>query len=90
MKKLSERVEAIADGMELPAEAALGELKLSMVGQGRALVEHHRGVLSFESSCVSVAAKRGRLIFRGDGLYLAAMSAEWLVICGKIQVVEWE
>lgn len=90
MKKLIERVEAIADSMELPAEAALGELKLSMVGQGRALVENHRGVLSLESSCVSVAAKRGRLIFRGDGLYLAAMSAEWLVICGKIQVVEWE
>ena len=90
MKKLIERVEAIADSMELPAEAALGELKLSMVGQGHALVENHRGVLSFESSCVSVAAKRGRLIFRGDGLYLAAMSAEWLVICGKIQVVEWE
>lgn len=90
MKKLIDRVEAMAESLELPSEAMLGELKLSMVGGSRALVENHRGILSFEESCISVAAKRGRLVFRGDGLYLAAMSSENLMICGKIQTVEWE
>lgn len=90
MKKLIDRVEAIAENLELPTEALLGDIKLSMVGGRRALVENHRGILSFESSCVSVAAKCGRLVFRGDGLCLAAMSSECLMICGKIQSLEWE
>lgn len=90
MKKLIDRVEALAENMELPTEAAIGDMKLIVVGGRRALVENHRGILSFESSCVSVAAKKGRLVFRGDGLYLAAMSSDCLMICGKIQTVEWE
>lgn len=90
MKKLSDRVEVLAESIHLPTEAVLGDMKLSMVGGKRALVENHKGILSFESSCVIVAARRGRLIFHGDGLYLAAMSEEWLIICGKIQAVEWE
>ena len=90
MKKLNDRVEALAENMELPTEAAIGDMKLIVVGGRRALVENHRGILSFESSCVSVAAKKGRLVFRGDGLYLAAMSSDCLMICGKIQTVEWE
>lgn len=90
MKKLIDRVEAMAENMELPTEAAIGDMKLIVVGGRRALVENHRGILSFESSCVSVAAKKGRLVFRGDGLYLAAMSSDCLMICGKIQTVEWE
>jgi len=90
VKKLNDRVEVLAENMELPTEAAIGDMKLIVVGSRRALVENHRGILSFESACVSVAAKKGRLVFRGDGLHLAAMSSDCLMICGKIQTVEWE
>lgn len=90
MKSFADRLELLEEKAGLPGETLSGQLKLSVTAGKRALVENHRGILSFESSQVTVAARRGRVILRGDGLYIAAMSGDWLLICGKIQGVEWE
>ena len=90
MKSFADRLEHLEEKARLPEEALSGELKLSVTAGKRALLENHRGILSFESSLVTVAARRGRVILRGEGLYIAAMSAHWLLICGKIQGVDWE
>ena len=90
MKSLASRLEQLEEKARLPGEALSGELKLSVTGGKRALVENHRGILSFDSSLVTVAARRGRVLLRGEGLYIAAMSEQWMLICGKIQGVDWE
>lgn len=90
MKSFADRLNELEDLSGLPGEALSGQLKLSVTAGKRALVENHRGILSFENSQVTVAARRGRVIIRGDGLYIAAMSGDWLLICGKIHGVEWE
>lgn len=90
MKSFADRLEHLEEMTRLPGEALSGELKISVTAGKRALVENHRGILSFESSLVTVSARRGRVILRGEGLYIAAMSEQWLLICGKIQGVDWE
>lgn len=90
MKSFADRLEQLEEKAGLPGEALSGELKISVTAGKRALVENHRGILSFENTIVTVAARRGRVTLRGEGLYIAAMSDRWLLICGKIQGVDWE
>ena len=90
LKALTERVERLSDAAGLPPEVLTGQLKLTVTGGRRAVLENHRGILSFGSELICVAAKNGRVVLRGDGLNITAMSAQWLVIGGKIHSVEWE
>lgn len=90
LKSFADSLERISERAGLPDELLPGELKLSVTAGKRALVENHRGILSFESTQVSIAARKGRVILRGEGLYIAAMSGDWIVISGKIQGAEWE
>ena len=68
MKSFADRLEQLEEKARLPEEALSGELKLSVTAGKRALLENHRGILAFESSLVTVAARRGRVILRGEGL----------------------
>lgn len=87
---LADRLEALSDSLELPGDVINGDVKLSLVAGKQALVENHRGLLSFDSDQITLALKKGRLVLRGDGLYLSAMSAGRLLIRGRIRTVEWE
>ena len=54
------------------------------LGKGYAVVEGHKGVLSFESDKISVRLKKGKLDFVGEGMSIASSQKEELVIEGKI------
>ncbi|MDE6614677.1 MAG: YabP/YqfC family sporulation protein [Clostridia bacterium] len=54
------------------------------LGKGYAVVEGHKGVLSFDSNKISVRLKKGKVEFEGDGMSIASSQKEELVIKGKI------
>lgn len=54
------------------------------VGKGYAVVEGHKGVLSFERNFISVRLKRGKVEFSGEDMVIASSQKEELVIEGKI------
>ena len=79
-----------AQRLELPEEALLGALKLTVTGGRQALVENHRGLLDYSEERILISAIKGKLAISGTGLSLAAMNKSELLVKGRIQSVEWE
>ena len=90
MTPITEYAESAIKRLNLPGEILAGELKLSVTGGKRALLENHRGILSFDREQIILATQKGRVQLRGENLYLAEMCEDWLVVCGKIRMMEWE
>ena len=61
---------------------------VEIAGDRRVLIEHHRGVVAYGPCEILVRVKYGQVRVTGSGLCLAKMSAEQLVICGRIGSVE--
>lgn len=61
-----------------------------LLGDGRLLVEHHRGILSYGTEEILVGTTFGTLRVCGEGLRLCCMSREQLFIAGSIRQVRAE
>ncbi len=90
LKKCKSLGEDIADRLDLPGEALLGSAKLTLTANRRALIENHCGILEYGPEQIQVSVKRGKIVLRGSDLHLEAMNKGELLICGKLQSVEWE
>lgn len=88
MKRAQSFAEALSERLMLPGEL-LGELKISVVGTRRVLVENHQGLLLCTPELISVRGGRGSLSLRGSELRIEAMNERELLICGRIALVEW-
>ena len=85
---MTKRWEMLAGRLELPGEL-LGDVpRLTLTGNGQALVENHRELLSYTEEAVEVGCGRLRLRIRGEGLQLRAMDREELLVTGRIFGVE--
>lgn len=89
MKRAQSFAEALSERLMLPGEL-LGELKISVVGARRALIENHQGLLLCTPELISVRGGRGSLSLRGSELRIEAMNERELLICGRIALAEWD
>ena len=71
--------------LELPGEGLPGETLVEIMGDGRVLIEHHRGVREYSRQKISVNVAFGTVSVCGHGLNLRCMTKDQLVITGKIQ-----
>ena len=81
--------EELAERLEVPGQA-LGVVKVTLTGSGQALVEDHRGLLSYSRERVEIDARADRVGIDGEGLELKAMDREALLVTGRILSVELE
>ena len=88
VKKLP-MVRSLGQALELPGEA-LGELKLSVWGAGRALLENHGGILLWSPELLAVRNGLGSLLLYGEELRLEAMDGEALLVSGRLDRAEWK
>ena len=89
MKRAQSFAEALSERLMLPGEL-LGELKISVVGTRRVLIENHQGLLLCTPELISVRGGRGSLSLRGSELRIEAMNERELLICGRIALAEWD
>lgn len=90
MKNIRTAAEDLSQRLGLPEDLTLGAAKLTLVAGKQALVENHRGLLSYGSERMVIRLPRGKLSLTGSGLSLLAMNHSELLIGGKLQAVEWE
>ena len=90
LRNIIETAEELARELELPEDALLGSAKLTVTAGRRAMVENHRGILSYADTRIVIRLARGRLVVSGSGLMLLAMTKEYIFIGGHIQNMEWE
>lgn len=67
----------------------LGEVKVSMTGGKRMLIENHRGLLSYSDSAIEVLIENGKISVLGSGFTIRAMKDRALLIFGDFQSMEW-
>ena len=83
-------LQRLAERLDVPADALAGAPSVTVTGGTRALVEHHRGLLSYSDSEITVDCGASKIRVRGDGLLLRAMNGELLLISGRVLSVELE
>ena len=89
MKKLGASFRELADGFGI-TEAAGAASRLTLSGTRHILIENHRGILSCGREHIAVTAVKGTIHIFGAELSLDAMSAETLIVSGRIMSVELE
>ena len=74
-----------------PEEINLKPRTLAEVyGRDRLLVEQHRGIVSYGTECIRIAATFGELVVEGTQLRLCCMSRSQLGIRGRILCLRLE
>ena len=79
----------LEEKLQLPGEAR-GELKLSVLGDRRALIENHRGLLQCSRELLAVRGKGLCLRIFGAELQIEAMDGGDLLLSGRLERAEWE
>ena len=68
-------------------ESLPGQPIVEIAGDGRCLIENHRGVAAYGNEQILVNVRYGTVCVRGCNLELIHMTKEQLVICGRIDSV---
>ncbi len=76
--------ERLARQTDLQEELFPGQTLVELLGQGRVLVEGHRGVREYSRERIGVKVSYGILCVCGSGLELRCMTREKLIIAGRI------
>ena len=85
-KKLTERFRRAGDTAH--RNLAVKPL-VEIYGTQRVLIEHHRGICRYGTEETWVNVQDGKILIQGEGLYLARIGREQLVICGRIRIVRF-
>ena len=80
-------MERLADGMDLMGEPLPGQPLVELAGDRRVLIEYHKGVVQYSRERICVRVNYGTVCVCGAGLELSRMTAEQLVISGRIDQI---
>lgn len=90
MKTYSAAIGRLMQKMGVLPESATAAPRITVSGDGRVLIEGHRGLLEYGGESISVAVAGGMVRVKGEGLMLEAMNVRELVLTGRIWAVELE
>ncbi|MDD3394803.1 MAG: sporulation protein YqfC [Anaerotignum sp.] len=79
----------VSDALDLPKEIMLDLPLISLTGREEITVENHKGILTYGEESIRVGTKAGILCIRGQDLGLKQLTAEVLVITGKLVALEF-
>lgn len=88
MKKRQSIVRQLLDNVDLPEESLPHQSVVELLGDGRVLIEHHKGVLEYGPERIGVRVGFGAVCVTGTGLRLGLMTCQKLVILGRIATIE--
>lgn len=90
MKRRSGWIERLAEQTDMHDELFPAQPLVELLGDGRVLIEHHKGVTAYGRNEICVRMKYGTLQICGCSLELSQMSAHQLVITGRIDGMKIE
>ena len=77
------------DHAELMDEVLPGQTVVEVIGEGRVLIEGHKGILSYDDCEICVKVCYGVVRITGCNLKLTIMSGYKLVITGVVQHIDF-
>jgi len=75
----------MTEALELPKEIMLNLPLISLVGREEMTIENYKGILEYGEETVRIGTAAGVLRLTGKGLCLKQLSAECMVVTGKIE-----
>ena len=87
MKERSELLMRLAERINLPSEPITKQPLIEIIGRNRVLIENHKGVCDYSGRNILIRTSCGQISISGEGLELACMTKEQLIIIGKIYSV---
>jgi sporulation protein YqfC len=74
----------MTEALELPKEIMLNLPLITLVGREEVTIENYRGILEYSEEMVRIGTAAGVLCLKGNGLCLKQLSAECMVVTGKV------
>lgn len=75
----------ISDFLEIPNDVMLDLPKVVLIGNLQVFIENHRGVMEYTPELVKVLVGEGEIKITGEGLTLRNMTADEIIVEGKIK-----
>lgn len=79
----------VTEALELPKEIMLNLPLISLIGQEEVTIENYKGILEYDEAQVRIGTAAGILWLQGKGLCLKQLSAECMVVTGRIEKLEF-
>ena len=79
----------MTEALELPKEIMLHLPLISFIGQEEVTIENYKGILEYSEETVRIGTSAGVLRLMGQGLCLKQLSAECMVITGRVEKMEF-
>ncbi len=73
----------------LPAEATSHALRIVLSGRNALLVEQHRGLMTYDDSCVRLRSENGFITISGQALSISQFGEDDALISGRIDSLEF-
>lgn len=90
MKGQNPGKKTLAESLQLPQDACLGETILTFVGRSVLRIENYRGILKFSDTSVMIQAKHYKLLVTGKRLTIRYYDKDEMEIRGQIKAVSFE
>lgn len=79
----------MTEALELPKEIMLNLPLVSFIGREEVSIENYKGILEYGEETVRVSTATGILRLTGSGLCIKQLSAECLVVTGRVEKMEF-
>lgn len=76
--------------LEMPKEISSNEPKITILGFNQMLIENYKGILEYQEFFIRVNTYIGILNINGFNLNLSEMTADDILITGKIESLDFE
>jgi sporulation protein YqfC len=80
-------MDRVTDAASRTGEPLLKQPLLELCGEHRVLIEHHKGIGAYSPKEIHVKVRFGEICIGGMDLEICRMTAEQLVITGRIETV---
>lgn len=90
MKGADGLLQKAAMRLDIPEDAFSRVPRVTVTGNSGVCVENHRGLLGYSEEQIEVGSGRIRVRIRGSGMELQCMTADALIVQGKIYAIEIE
>ena len=75
----------MTEALELTKEILLHLPLISFIGQEEVTIENYKGILEYSEETVRIGTAAGILRLEGQGLCLKQLSAERMVVTGRVE-----
>ena len=79
----------MTEALELPKEILLHLPLISFIGQEEVTIENYKGILEYSEETVRIGTAAGVLRLEGQSLCLKQLSAECMVVTGRVEKMEF-